>query len=139
MGQGLMGGGCGSNLKYDNLGEGFHFKWNCQAPSALCLGEYIFSKGEETSLGARAWSDLLAHFLLFFWTMHACVGVLLFQGFVQQNSVLPSPVGSVERRRMGACGLRWTGVDTGDARLCHCKGQAGVGRPLTELLGQLRK
>lgn len=45
-----MGGGCGSNLKYDNLGEGFHFKWNCQAPSALCLGEYIFSKGEETVL-----------------------------------------------------------------------------------------
>jgi hypothetical protein len=29
------GGGCDSNLKYGNLGEGFYFKWDL----ALCLSE----------------------------------------------------------------------------------------------------
>lgn len=75
-GPGAEGGGRDSNLNYDNLGAGFYVRRSCQAPSALCLCEYIFSKEKETVLlleqepGVSSWPIFFS-----FSRICMCVGV----------------------------------------------------------------
>lgn len=79
-----------SNLEYDNLEEDFYLKWNCQAPSAFSLSEYVFLRRKKLFF---SWSKSLERFsdpFSSFSSMCMCVLVPFFSK-VSNSRVRHSP------------------------------------------------
>lgn len=110
-GAGTMGGRCGSSLKYDNLGEGLHLKWNYQTPSAYALMSRFFFKGKETVLCLEQVPGVIFWPIFFFFPDMRVSGCPCFQ-FPATEFTASHPSRQC-REETGGCS--WLRVRRGDA------------------------